>query len=522
MKDILQQIQNLKEDFMNLIEVEGLGQPASDVPPSTNKIKKDKKTKNGKVELVSVEDELFPYDGNKREQYRQKIIDTINGMIQGTATLEDLLQIVRQKKMPVKEGCEAALNRLRVEYDKESEGAPSGSKEMYELNKKYKKLEKKVKKHYDESLKEALTLMEDIHAMIDKHGDKIGAPLKEAMEVLENLYTSAARMKVNANSKGDFKKYELANKAIRTLNIKGDPQDKYLEDVKRRQGKKEANAQEDRALGDDTKFMKGFYKTRDKQEHVVDTGSPFLRNYGYSDNAVEKSIKRNKKKEQKKAPLKEAIELLETINVKDHKKYHGGGATFSYKGNDYSYSPERGLRKEGKTRDDRNPVKQIVDTENKEFDDVRKYKYDLGRQSRTVNKKLNKEIKELEKTEGKGAFPGKTNDTIKKLIDTLTVNSSNRADADKYFTEVNAKQKKLANDAKGVKYEAKDSYNTKKSDSFGVKPIVKTSEALEEALKLLEGIHTAIEKGAHEIKKPMLHAKAIMNYSNELQNAAKK
>ena len=104
--DILQQIQSLKEDFMNLIEVEGLGQPASDVPPSTNKIKKDKKTKNGRVELVSVEDELFPYDGNKREQYRQKIIDTINGMIQGTATLEDLLQIVRQKKMPVKESME--------------------------------------------------------------------------------------------------------------------------------------------------------------------------------------------------------------------------------------------------------------------------------------------------------------------------------------------------------------------------------------------------------------------------------
>lgn len=111
MKDILQQIQNLKEDFMNLIEVEGLGQPASDVPPSTNKIKKDRKTKNGKVELVSVEDELFPYDGNKREQYRQKIIDTINGMIQGTATLEDLLQIVREKKMPVKESLDDQIEK---------------------------------------------------------------------------------------------------------------------------------------------------------------------------------------------------------------------------------------------------------------------------------------------------------------------------------------------------------------------------------------------------------------------------
>lgn len=247
MSDILEEIQELSNKFSNLFEVDGdgLGNPAVDVPPSQNKIKRDRRTKDGKVEVVSVEDELFPYDGNKREQYRQKILDTINNMIQGTATLEDLLQIVRQKK----------------------------------------------------------------------------APLKEAMEVLENLYTSAARMKVSANSKGDFKKYELANKAIHTLNIKGDPQDKYLEDVKRRQGKKEANAQEDRALGDDTKFRKGFYKTRDKQEHVVDTGSPFVRNYGYSDNAVEKSIERNKKKEQQKAPLKEAMELMEDIRSAIEKKH---------------------------------------------------------------------------------------------------------------------------------------------------------------------------------------------------------
>ena len=352
MKDILQQIQNLKEDFMNLIEVEGLGQPASDVPPSTNKIKRDRKTKNGKVELVSVEDELFPYDGNKREQYRQKILDTINGMIQGTATLEDLLQIVRQKKMPV----------------------------------------------------------------------------KEAMEVLENLYTSAARMKVNANSKGDFKKYELANKAIRTLNIKGDPQDKYLEDVKRRQGKKEANAQEDRALGDDTKFMKGFYKTRDKQEHVVDTGSPFLRNYGYPDNAVEKSIKRNKKKEQKKAPLEEALQLLESIiseaKPKDPEGYKKNIDIANHYDHLYSISPAK-------------------------------------------------------------APDGSPNSVA---------------------AEWNRRYQHYFNKAMKCYY----GDGSKKKDS------------IKGALSLIESIHTAIEKGAHEIKKPMLHTKAIMNYSNELQNAAKK
>ena len=119
MSDILEEIQELSNKFSNLFEVEGLGNPAVDVPPSQNKIKKDRKTKDGKVEVVSVEDELFPYEGNKREQYRQKILDTINNMIQGTATLEDLLQIVRQKKVPLKEAMEL-VEELLLERNKEN------------------------------------------------------------------------------------------------------------------------------------------------------------------------------------------------------------------------------------------------------------------------------------------------------------------------------------------------------------------------------------------------------------------
>lgn len=113
MDNILEQIQSLTDKFNNLFEVEGLGEPSGDVPPSTNKIKKDKKTKDGKVELVSVEDELFPKEGNAKEQFRQKVIDKINGMIQGTATLEDLLQLVRSKQVkPVKEGFEGVIELL--------------------------------------------------------------------------------------------------------------------------------------------------------------------------------------------------------------------------------------------------------------------------------------------------------------------------------------------------------------------------------------------------------------------------
>lgn len=147
MSDIMQQIQELQEQFSNLFEVDDLGQPAVDVPPSQNKIKKDRKTKDGKVELVSVEDELFPYEGDKKEQYRQKIIDTINAMIQGTATLEDLLQIVRQKKAPLKEAMEL-MEELLLERNKENRQ----KKERWEL--KTNRITKKEKKAIQDYAKE--------------------------------------------------------------------------------------------------------------------------------------------------------------------------------------------------------------------------------------------------------------------------------------------------------------------------------------------------------------------------------
>ena len=127
MSDILKQIQELQEQFSNLFEVEGLGDPSGDVPPSTNKLKRDVKTKDGKVELVSVENELFPYEGDKKSQFQQKVIDTINGMIQGTKTLEDLLQVVRSKQVKsVKEGFEGAIELLEdlYNYIKKKHGEP--------------------------------------------------------------------------------------------------------------------------------------------------------------------------------------------------------------------------------------------------------------------------------------------------------------------------------------------------------------------------------------------------------------
>jgi len=64
---------------------------------SPNKISYKNKDKEGKnIETISVEDELFPYEGTAKEQFNKKVIAKINDMIEGKATLNDLLQLVRK------------------------------------------------------------------------------------------------------------------------------------------------------------------------------------------------------------------------------------------------------------------------------------------------------------------------------------------------------------------------------------------------------------------------------------------
>ena len=208
MDNILEQIQSLTDKFNNLFEVEGLGEPSGDVPPSTNKIKKDKKTKDGKVELVSVEDELFPKEGNAKEQFRQKVIDKINGMIQGTATLEDLLQLVRSKQVkPVKEGFEGAIEILEdvLSAIEKKYGSPKYKKTTYEPANKSAELTNKVSNIRNrEKLQAAEREVDkdrpDLKVHPAERNDKIvnyygqivarrngRAPLKEAVEILEKL-----------------------------------------------------------------------------------------------------------------------------------------------------------------------------------------------------------------------------------------------------------------------------------------------------------------------------------------------
>ena len=204
--EVVSQLLDLKEEFSNLFEVEGMGGSASDVPPSTNKVKKDVKTKDGKVELVSVEDELFPKDGNKREQFRQKVIDTINGMIQGTATLEDLLQVVRQKQVKtVKEGFEGAIEVLEqlLEEEEAKKERKSNKQHVYKRMDDPEKGKINVRKDYNRVIHNDSSSKDPFFDYVKIGGKKYRVragkivepiennskvfPMKEAIELLEDL-----------------------------------------------------------------------------------------------------------------------------------------------------------------------------------------------------------------------------------------------------------------------------------------------------------------------------------------------
>lgn len=217
----MQQIQELQEQFNNLFEVDGdgLGQPAVDVPPSQNKIKRDRKTKDGKVELVSVEDELFPYDGNKKEQYRQKIIATINDMIQGKATLEDLLQIVRQKKAPLKEAMEL-MEDLYSQIEKKH-GEPNWRNTrvgFVPMNKSAELTDKADKNAYNEFQQTCKREKKNEEELDKKRNETKNNPLEEAMELMEDvineLHPDTVRNALHAHNKKTIDLEDKVNKRV--------------------------------------------------------------------------------------------------------------------------------------------------------------------------------------------------------------------------------------------------------------------------------------------------------------------
>jgi len=283
MSDILKQIQALQEQFSNLFEVDDLGQPAMDVPPSQNKIKKDVKTKDGKAELVSVEDELFPYDGNKREQYRQKILDTINGMIQGTSTLEDLLQIVRQKKAPLKEAMEV-LEELTKEDEKATQKA--------------------LDRHFDKVLYKPLKKQANITRKAiatEKYQKGNSEALKEAVELMEDLFSTILKQPEEKQGALVYKYHQGKNKE----NAGKDTYTQAKEEEKRKS--KEEKGQE---KTEQRKKYRGKSVEDWKLGRLMDQIVRNAKNLGkVEDSATAKAIRRNAQK----AALKEALSLMEAI-----------------------------------------------------------------------------------------------------------------------------------------------------------------------------------------------------------------
>ena len=110
--NIKDEIKELREAFDILFEAKD---SKDEKKAPVNKIKLERKEQGKEpTEVVSVADELFPYKGSAKEQFNQKVIAKINDMIEGTATLEDLINLVRQKRTLVREGFDGVEDIIKM------------------------------------------------------------------------------------------------------------------------------------------------------------------------------------------------------------------------------------------------------------------------------------------------------------------------------------------------------------------------------------------------------------------------
>ena len=153
---------------------------------SPNKISRVKKDKNGeKVEVVSVANELFPYEGSAKEQFNKKVLDKINAMIEGNGSLEDLIQFVRAG---VKARAHESLDEGK-EPNKECEYRKAkweeANQKYFDTKKKHLDWESKhpeTRKAYDEERK--------AYADLDKarrDAKKVYGPYESCEELLEGI-----------------------------------------------------------------------------------------------------------------------------------------------------------------------------------------------------------------------------------------------------------------------------------------------------------------------------------------------
>ena len=163
---------------------------------SPNKIKKTKKDENGeKVEVVSVADELFPYEGDAKQQFNQKILAKINDMIEGTGSLEDLIQFVRRgvgNKKVAHEGLDEAIAVLEeiLNPNEPKKERKNNKQQVYRRMDDPEKGKIGVKKNYnrvihnDSANKDSAfdyVKIKGTKYRVDKYGE-IGAPIREAKD----------------------------------------------------------------------------------------------------------------------------------------------------------------------------------------------------------------------------------------------------------------------------------------------------------------------------------------------------
>lgn len=163
---------------------------------SPNKISRTKKDKDGeKVEVVSVADELFPYSGSAKEQFNQKVLAKINDMIEGTGSLEDLIQFVRRgvgNKKVAHEGLDEAIAVLEeiLNPNEPKKERKSNKQQVYRRMDDPEKGKVGVKKNYnrvihnDSANKDSAfdyVKIKGTKYRVDKYGE-IGAPIREAKD----------------------------------------------------------------------------------------------------------------------------------------------------------------------------------------------------------------------------------------------------------------------------------------------------------------------------------------------------
>lgn len=283
---------------------------------NTNKIRKLKKDKDGEnVEVVSVADELFPYEGNAKQQFNQKVLAKINDMIEGKGSLEDLIQFVRKysgNKKATNENTE--ISEEGKEPNKECEYRKAewekASNNYFETKKKHLDWEGKhpeTKKAYEEERK--------AYANLDKarrDSKKINGPY-EALELMEDLYSQIK--KVYGEPEYKYNKdsgLEPANKSAELMYKTDDVRGKEYSQEKEKNPdidlyKKRLTTKNTRGKNN-TEYRSSKYRKFSDDWRLPKT----------DDERIEGSIRRHN--ERVKESLKEALEILEKYTQEQRKE----------------------------------------------------------------------------------------------------------------------------------------------------------------------------------------------------------